>query len=400
MNRVRRSATAALAECVSDNRSRLYPLLRQCSTAHAAMYELDVTLRTLSEASDRLAAYLEHDDVCPSLAVILPGNMLLYSLALYAFIPAPLCRRVVVRAGSTTASIVGAICEVLKPAMPPNVELFEGSRRAFGRLEARSDALVFCGRYETGEKLRHGLGDGTLFIFMGSGINPFVVTASASLDKAADVAVRQRAFNGGRDCLCPDVYLVEASVADAFVRRLRDRVCELKLGPLSDDGADVCIEGGVNGRALERCRTFLDHHRECVVYGDGARDDAATKPTIVVHRHEWSERPPEFFAPVWNVAVAPSMEAIRDTLETPTFIRHAHAVTIFGNYSYPLPRAYGLVARDEDVFAVEDGNCAFGGWDADSSFVVHGGRVHRHPVLVPRELVSYLSPARADCEAV
>ncbi|HSA54889.1 MAG TPA: NAD-dependent succinate-semialdehyde dehydrogenase [Gemmatimonadaceae bacterium] len=68
------------------------------------------------------------------------------------------------------------------------------------------------------------------------GSDPFIVTASADVERAADVAVAARIVNNGQSCIAAKRFIVDASVADAFERRFTERMAALRVGdPLLPD---------------------------------------------------------------------------------------------------------------------------------------------------------------------
>jgi succinate-semialdehyde dehydrogenase/glutarate-semialdehyde dehydrogenase len=68
------------------------------------------------------------------------------------------------------------------------------------------------------------------------GSDPFVVTASADVARAADVAVLARIVNNGQSCIAAKRFIVVDRVADAFERRFVDRMAALRVGdPLRPD---------------------------------------------------------------------------------------------------------------------------------------------------------------------
>ena len=58
----------------------------------------------------------------------------------------------------------------------------------------------------------------------------FVVLEDADLPRAVDAAVASKFRNAGQTCVCSDRFLVHASVHDAFVDRLVERVGQLRVG--------------------------------------------------------------------------------------------------------------------------------------------------------------------------
>src|SRR5699024_11695698 len=101
----------------------------------------------------------------------------------------------------------------------PNEECYE-SQRAYQRWQVKkSELVVFTGAYENAERIRGQLDEDQLFLYFGSGVNPFVVGAEADLDTAVDDLLRIRMYNTGQDCFGPDLVLVDNKVADTFLER-------------------------------------------------------------------------------------------------------------------------------------------------------------------------------------
>ena len=71
------------------------------------------------------------------------------------------------------------------------------------------------------------------------GSDAFVVLADADVDAAAAAAVRARFTNSGQSCVCAKRFIVEAPVADEFVRRFVDGVLALRAGDPTDPATDV-----------------------------------------------------------------------------------------------------------------------------------------------------------------
>lgn len=139
------------------------------------------------------------------------------------------------------------------------------------------------------------------------GSDAFIVLADADLDETVAQALRGRFQNNGETCIAAKRFIVEQSVADAFVEHFRGGVRELRvgdpmdettdLGPLAredlledlDDQVRRSIEAGAHcvtgGRRLERegffyAPTLLDHVRP----GMAAFDEETFGPVAAVIR--------------------------------------------------------------------------------------------------------------------
>ncbi len=71
------------------------------------------------------------------------------------------------------------------------------------------------------------------------GSDPFVVTATADLDRAVEVGVQARVQNNGQSCIAAKRFVVEVAVYDAFTDRFTDRMAALVVGDPLDLGTDV-----------------------------------------------------------------------------------------------------------------------------------------------------------------
>ncbi|WP_237324167.1 aldehyde dehydrogenase family protein [Vibrio penaeicida] len=68
------------------------------------------------------------------------------------------------------------------------------------------------------------------------GKNPHVVFADADLDEAADGVAFAQCFNAGQCCVGGSRLLVDSSIADEFISRLKTRLSKVKIGdPLDED---------------------------------------------------------------------------------------------------------------------------------------------------------------------
>lgn len=71
------------------------------------------------------------------------------------------------------------------------------------------------------------------------GSDPFVVTATADLDRAVAVGVQARVQNNGQSCIAAKRFVVEASVFDRFTDRFADAMAALVVGDPLEPSTDV-----------------------------------------------------------------------------------------------------------------------------------------------------------------
>ena len=71
------------------------------------------------------------------------------------------------------------------------------------------------------------------------GSDPFLVLATADLERAALIGVTSRMLNNGQSCICAKRFIVVESVADEFERRVVERVGALTVGDPAEPDTDV-----------------------------------------------------------------------------------------------------------------------------------------------------------------
>jgi len=138
-----------------------------------------------------------------------------------------------------------ALAEIISRASLPagTFNLVMGSGREVGQTMVDSplvDALSFTGSVPTGERILQSAAArrAKVQLEMG-GKNPLVVLADADLDQAVECAVNGSYFSTGQRCTASSRLIVESSVHDAFVSRLRQRLAALKVGHAMERGIDI-----------------------------------------------------------------------------------------------------------------------------------------------------------------
>ncbi|MFD4836525.1 NAD-dependent succinate-semialdehyde dehydrogenase [Achromobacter sp. NPDC058515] len=122
---------------------------------------------------------------------------------------------------------------------------------------------------------------------------PFIVFDDADLDAAVDGLMASKFRNGGQTCVCPNRIYVQSGVHDDFVARLVKRVAALRVGPATEDGAQ--IGPMINARAVDK----IDRHvRDAVERG--ARVETGG-------RRVRTEDGPNYYAPTVLSGATPAM---------------------------------------------------------------------------------------------
>jgi succinate-semialdehyde dehydrogenase/glutarate-semialdehyde dehydrogenase len=144
------------------------------------------------------------------------------------------------------------------------------------------------------------------------GNDPFVVMPSATLDKAAEVAVIARCQNNGQSCIAAKRFIVHTDVYDAFTEQFVHRMASLVMGDPMDSKTDVgplATRQGLHD-ADEQVRDAVEHGAKILVGGKPLdRPGWWYPPTVVAEitpeMRMWHE---EVFAPVAGLYRASSYE--------------------------------------------------------------------------------------------
>ena len=251
--------------------------------------------------------------------VITPWN---FPLAIPAWKIAPALaygNTVVFKPAELVSACGWALSEIISRAALPagSFNLVMGSGREVGQAivdSASVDAISFTGSVETGERIlkaasaRHA----KLQLEMG-GKNPLVVLADADLDRAVDCAVQGAYFSTGQRCTASSRLIVEASVHDAFVARLRLRIAALKIGHALERGVDIgpVVDRRQLGQNLAAIAAAIEEGAERVWGGELLKRPTAghyMSPALFLARPHQRVAREEIFGPVACVLRADDYE--------------------------------------------------------------------------------------------
>ncbi|MEP2119274.1 aldehyde dehydrogenase family protein [Bauldia litoralis] len=142
---------------------------------------------------------------------------------------------------SLTAILFADICRMA--GVPKGVVNIITGDGATGELIVRHpdiDKLAFTGSTEVGRKIREAsAGSGKALTLELGGKSPFIVFDDADLDSAVEGVVDAIWFNQGQVCCAGSRLLIQETVHDAFVAKLKERLTTLRVGPPLDKAIDV-----------------------------------------------------------------------------------------------------------------------------------------------------------------
>jgi aldehyde dehydrogenase (NAD+) len=157
-----------------------------------------------------------------------------------------------------TALLFAEICQ--QADLPPGVVNIVTGAGATGQAlveHAGVDKVAFTGSTEVGKQIARAVAGSHKKVTLelgGKAAN--IVFDDAPIDQAVEGIVRGVFFNQGHVCCAGTRLLVQESVADEVMRKLKRRVASLRLGDPMDKNTDI---GAINSSAqLERIRTLAE----------------------------------------------------------------------------------------------------------------------------------------------
>jgi aldehyde dehydrogenase (NAD+) len=288
---------------------------------------------------------------------------------------------VVIKSAETTPLSILVLAEIMADAgLPPGVvNIITGAGDIGSTLVTHPgiDKVAFTGSTAVGRTIQRqlaGTGRKVTLELGGKGAN--IVFDDAAQDQAIEGIVSGIFFNQGQVCCAGSRLLVQESIADEFVARLKDRVETLRVGDPLDKNTDV---GAINSAVqLERITTLVQA---------GEAEGAApwTSSCTLPERGY-------YVAPTIFTDATPSMRIAREEIFGPvltsmTFRTPDEAVTKANNSPYGLAagvwtdkgsRAMGMASALragviwDNTFNRFDPTASFGGYQ-ESGFGREGG---------------------------
>ncbi|MBA2294969.1 MAG: aldehyde dehydrogenase family protein [Actinobacteria bacterium] len=263
-------------------------------------------------------------------AQIVPWNFPLLMLA-WKIAPALACgNTVVLKPAETTPLTALLFADVCRQAeVPPgvvNIVTGDGSTGAHLVRHPGIDKVAFTGSTEVGKAIQRELaGRGVSLTLELGGKAANVVFEDCALDQAVEGIVNGIYFNQGHVCCAGSRLLVQESIHDQLVRKLKRRMATLRVGDPLDKNTDV---GAINSRAQ------LDRITELVAIGQEEGAELYQPPCRLPEKGWW-------FVPTVFTNVAQSHRIAREEIFGPvlsvlTFRTPAEAVEKANNTMYGL----------------------------------------------------------------
>jgi aldehyde dehydrogenase (NAD+) len=228
---------------------------------------------------------------------------------------------------SLTALFFAEVCDEI--GLPPGVvNIITGDGRT-GELIVNHDdvdKIAFTGSTEVGRIIRSATaGSGKKISLELGGKSPFIVYEDADLDSVVEGVVDAIWFNQGQVCCAGSRILVQEGIADALIRKLRERMEKLRVGDPLDKAVDIgAIVAPVQLERIEKlCKIGVE---------EGAR---IWQPSWSVPQ-EGCFYPPTLFTEVSPAATIAQVEIFGPVVVVMTFRTPGESVELANNTRYGL----------------------------------------------------------------
>jgi len=226
-----------------------------------------------------------------------------------------------------TALLLAEVCQ--QAGLPPGVvNVLTGAGETGASLVSHPgvDKIAFTGSTEVGKEIsRTVAGNGKKLTLELGGKAANVVFDDAPVDQAVEGIVNGIFFNQGHVCCAGSRLLVQESVADIVVERLRDRLATLRLGDPLDKNTDI---GAINSREQ------LDKISALAAAGEAEGAQRWSPPCRLPDRGFWF--PPTIFTGVSQSYRIAREEIFGPVLSVLTFRTPEEAVAKANNTPYGL----------------------------------------------------------------
>ena len=261
---------------------------------------------------------------------IIPWNFPLLMLA-WKIAPALACgNTIVLKPAHTTPLSALFFCDVLRQAdVPPGVvNVVTGDGRTGATLVRHDgvDKIAFTGSTEVGKDIQRAIaGTGKRLTLELGGKAANIVFDDAPLDQAIEGIINGIYFNQGEVCCAGSRLLVQESIYEQLIAKLKNRMSTLRVGDPLDKNTDI---GAINSREQ------LDRISELVESGKEEGAEIFQPPCHLPERGYWF--PPTVFTSVAQSYRIAQEEIFGPVLSVLTFRTPEEAIEKANNTAYGL----------------------------------------------------------------
>ena len=278
-----------------------------------------------------------------------------------------------------TALVFAELCqEAGLPAGVVNIVTGDGSTGEALVKHSDVDKIAFTGSTEVGRAIRGATAAShkRLSLELG-GKSPFIIFEDADLDSAVEGLVDGIWFNQGQVCCAGSRLLMQESIAEPLIAKVRDRMGSLRIGAPLDKAIDI---GAIVARVqLDRIRKLVDQ---------GVADGATCWQPQVTLPARGFYYPPTLLSNVHPTSIVAQQEIFGPVLAAMTFRSPREAVELANNTVYGLAACVWSESINVALHVAAqlkagvvwvnctnlfDASCGFGGY-RESGYGREGGR--------------------------
>ena len=226
-----------------------------------------------------------------------------------------------------TALLFAELCqEAGLPAGVVNIVTGDGSTGEALVKHSDIDKIAFTGSTEVGRAIRNATAAShkRLSLELG-GKSPFIVFEDADLDSAVEGLVDGIWFNQGQVCCAGSRLLMQESIADPLISKIRDRMSTLRIGAPLDKAIDI---GAIVARVqLDRIQRMVEQ---------GVAEGASCWQPDVALPARGFYFPPTLLSNVHPTSIVAQQEIFGPVLAAMTFRTPREAVELANNTVYGL----------------------------------------------------------------
>jgi aldehyde dehydrogenase (NAD+) len=226
-----------------------------------------------------------------------------------------------------TALAFAELCQEAKlPAGVVNIVTGDGSTGEALVKHPDVDKIAFTGSTEVGRAIRSATASShkRLSLELG-GKSPFIIFDDADLDSAVEGLVDGIWFNQGQVCCAGSRLLMQESIAETLIAKIRDRMTTLRIGPPLDKAIDI-------GAIVAQVQ--LDRIQRMVAQGV-AEGATCWQPQIALPTRGFYY-PPTLLSNVHPTSIVAQQEIFGPVLAAMTFRTPREAVELANNTVYGL----------------------------------------------------------------
>lgn len=390
----------SFADFLKSKTLDIHKILRKYQSKEVVDDEIRRSIETL-QSMQEIEQYFDCIPFVQHTATFLPLNLPLYSLVLFAAIPAYQSTLLTIKVPQKMQEMFIELLDALSFGIYyPNINIFKGSRSEFlsGHC-ATASVVIFTGKYENFVSVRKACCRDTLVLYNGVGHNPLVITPSADINSAVEKSLQVKLFNNGQDCAGPDIILVHSMVIDSYLESLLTKLSQVKcgsdynddntrIGPLFETSSlldniklilKMCQQGA---KILYGGHIDLKHNimHPCVMKGSIRQVQNFTElycPLLLVIEYEQDQELATYFNDAGS--------------------RYQHNemyISLFGESDYITKMCGSIILKDCTIHDIERGTEEYGGYGPGASQVSYQKISIPKPLLIPREIHNFLSPQK------